>query len=206
MTIDQQKKYIADHAMNTPLKRIASVIGRSSTFVKSEMERQGIQVPQNVRDKFRKESMFKKGCKAWNKGQSQELWMTHKGIKESLKTRFKKGNTPHNTKHDLAISLREEKDGYKYYWIRLSLSKWDLLHRYIWRVHYGDIPPGYNIQFKDNNSLNVNIENLYMVNRSEQFVENINGGKKLPFELKKTLALIFRLKNRINEKQNKRSQ
>ena len=65
---------------------------------------------------------------------------------------------------------------------------------------HGEIPESCNIQFKDGDSTNVDPDNLYLVSRKYQVRENQNGGKQLPFELRKAIKLIYKLKNEINEK------
>lgn len=104
---------------------------------------------------------FKKGSPAWNNGM--------KGLKIGGEvTQFKPGHLPHNTKIDGFISLRKDKNGHKYQYIRVEKAKWELLHRHIWRQHNGDIPAGCNIQFKDRDQMNCDIENLYIISRKKQ--------------------------------------
>lgn len=201
MDLEKQKVFIKDNAMSLPLKRIATIIGRSSTFVKNEMTRQGILVPQHIRDKFRKDSCFQKGSTPFNKGIPQADWMPTESINKTKKSRFKKGNLPHNTREDFDISLRKDKQKYAYYYIRIKKAKWILYHRWLWEQAYGDIPQGFNIQFKDGDTLNCDLSNLYMIDRSNQVVINKNGGNRIPFELQETILLIKDLKNKIYEKQ-----
>ncbi len=113
---------------------------------------------------------LKPGHKPWNKGKSY----TANG---SEKTWFKKGHLPHNTKEDHAISIRYHVKGYHYKYIRLSKGIWVLLHRHIWEAVNGQIPKGYNVCFKDKNTLNCNIENLELVSRQENMRRNQNREK-----------------------------
>jgi len=130
--------------------------------------------------------------------------MTTEQIERTKKTRFKKGNIPHNTKSDYEISYRGQKNDYGYFHIRISLGKWVLFHRWLWEQLYGEIPEGHNIQFKDGDSTNCDPGNLYMIDKNRQSILNRNGGKKIPFHLKETILLINELKFSINEKQNHR--
>lgn len=101
---------------------------------------------------------YNKGHTPINKGQ-----IMTQDLREKVKqTWFKKGQLPHNTKHDGAISIRK-----RYYWIRTSLKKWKQLHRYLWEEANGPIPKGMIITFKDGNSLNCTLENLEMISRQE---------------------------------------
>ena len=145
--------FIKKNAYTIPLKRIARILGRSQTYVRAVMDRQGIVVPQHIRDQWKRENQFKPGDEPANKGLKQDQYMTAEAIENTKKTRYQKGNIPHNTRCDYEVSLRTSGNKYKYYYIRLSKSKWVLLHRWLWQQMYGDIPSGHNVQFKDGNSL-----------------------------------------------------
>ena len=114
---------------------------------------------------------FLPGHKPWNKN----LKGLDIGGKE---TRFKKGNLPHNTKHDGAISIRtDSKSGIPYKYIRIAKAKWVLLHRYVWEQYNGQIPKGYIIRFKDGDTLNCAISNLECISRRENMKRNTNYQK-----------------------------
>ncbi len=81
-----------------------------------------------------------------------------------IKTQFKKGNVP--TNHRPVGSERVSKDGY----IEIKVAepnKWDLKHRVVWEEKNGPIPKGYAILFKDQNKLNISLDNLSLVSRKE---------------------------------------
>ncbi len=148
-------------------------------------------------------NQFQKGHVPDNKGNKMSAELR----KKVAHTWFKKGNRPHNTRYDFTISLRHNKNrDNKYYLIRIQEGHWKFLHRYIWELLYGEIPKGVNIQFKDGNTLNCDIDNLYAVNRKYQVRENKAGGKALSPELKETVRLIYKLKDRTHEKQDNRPQ
>lgn len=135
-----------------------------------------------------KETQFKPGMIPWNKGLKGVTF----GGKE---TQFKKGNKPHNTKYDGAISIR---DGYKN--IRISESKWKLLQREVWEQHNGPIPDGMIIAFKDGDSMNCDIDNLFMISREENMVRN--SIHRYPEEIVATIRTRQMLNNRIKKLQN----
>lgn len=136
---------------------------------------------------------FKKGHTSWNKGKKLgNTW----GSERSRATRFKKGDLPHNTKTDGEISIRNSK-GRSYKWQRISLAKWKEVHRLVWEKHNGPIPKGVNVQFKDGDSLNCVIENLYLVDRHNQMLDN--SIHRYPENLQSTMLLVGKLKRKIKQ-------
>lgn len=203
MTSQEQIDFIIANAMTMPLKRIAKEINRSSCYVQGEMKRQGIVVPKEIRDGFRRKSQFSKGNTPFNKGKKQIEYMDQETIEKCKATQFKKGRLPHNTKHDYALSLRRHRGGDVYY-IRVGLANWEPCHRWIWQQVHGPIPEGHNIQFKDGDTTNFELSNLYMISRKKQAVINHQGASRLPLELQETILLLNDLKKTINEKQDRR--
>ncbi|QIK58792.1 HNH endonuclease [Dysgonomonas sp. HDW5A] len=133
-----------------------------------------------IKGKTRQEGVhyqFPKGHVPMNKGKKQKEFMTQEAIDKTKATRFKKGQLPHNTK---PIGYeRIDKDGYLYYKVE-GKRKLVLKHRHVWEQHNGSIPKGYNIQFKDGNKHNCDIENLYMISRANQMAKENSASKNLP--------------------------
>lgn len=80
------------------------------------------------------------------------------------RTMFKKGNVPGN--HRPVGSERVNVDGY----IEIKVkepSKWRLKHNVVWEQHHGKIPKGSVVIFLDRDKMNVSIDNLKMITRSE---------------------------------------
>jgi hypothetical protein len=143
------------------------------------------------------EFRFKKGMTPHNKGKAMP-----KHVYEKAKnTMFKKGIVPHNTKFDGAITIRKDKAGKTYKYIRLSKANWVLYHRYVWEQINGPILAGCNIQFKDGNELNCEIENLAMVSKPENMEQNTIH--RYPAEVKKALRIISKLEKTIQSYDNK---
>lgn len=120
---------------------------------------------------------IKKGTPPPNKGKKQKEYMSKEAIERTKNTRFKKGHIPAN-----AVPVgyeRLDKDGYIYIKVE-GKRKLVLKHRYVWEQHNGSIPRGNNIQFKDGNKHNCDIDNLYMISRSEQMRNENSGSKNLP--------------------------
>lgn len=206
MTTEQQKVYIRLHYLDRPIKQIAREIGRSQTFVRSEMNRQNLVIPDEVLKARKKSTQFSKGQVPVNKGKKQEEYMSQEAIERTKATRFQPGHNPHNTSHDYAISWRSHKGKVEYYWIRVSKGKWIQLHRFLWELVYGPIPADHLVQFKDGNTRNVRIDNLYLTTRKKQAIINKQGGHEVPYEMRKTINLIYDLKSKIDEKQNNGSE
>jgi len=199
-----ERDFVTDNYLTMPRNAMARHLGRSACFIVGEMNRQGLVVPDEVKQRFIDNSRF--GLEPWNKGKKQTDYMTPEAIERTKATRFQKGQKPHNTKEDMYVSLRIDSK-YAYFWIRIACANWMPLHRYIWEQMYGSIPKGNNIQFKDGDTRNTDIDNLYMVNRKQQAIHNKLGGKKVSYELRETLLIITKLKQKQNgyKKQNNRS-
>ena len=58
--------------------------------------------------------------------------------------------------------------------------------------------------FKDNNPLNVSLDNLLLISRAENVEFNKAGGGKFSGVAKETIINLIRLKNVTNEKKKKR--
>lgn len=105
---------------------------------------------------------FQKGIVPHNKGKRIEDFMSPEGIENSKRTRFVKGQLPHNTRE--VGTERVHQDGYVY--LRIDdgcIPK----HRYVWEQHYGAIPEGAIVTFKDGNPQNCDIANLELIRRED---------------------------------------
>ena len=142
--------------------------------------------------KYGTKTRFKTGNSPPNKGKKQHEYMSAVSIGESAKTRFTVGHTPHNWKP--VGSTRITKDGYCEVKVK-EPNKWQLLHRKVWVMVNGAIPPGYNVQFRDKNRLNCAPSNLYIIDRKTQMINNsIN---RLPKELISVIKLASKLNKQL---------
>ena len=137
---------------------------------------------------------FPKGHIPANKGKkvSQELYA------KMQPTMFKKGRPSLNIRP--VGAERVNVDGY----IEVKVAdpnKWRLKNRVIWEQHNGEIPKGYNIQFKDHNPLNCTIDNLYIISQAEQMRTENSYLAKYPKELADIIRLKGTLKRQINKAQ-----
>ncbi len=111
---------------------------------------------------------YGKGQIPFNKGKKMSV-ETYAKVSATM---FKKGNKPHNTKHDNAVSIRKDSSGYQYKYIRISEGNWKLLHRIVWEDANGPIPKDHLIVFKDKDALNCDISNLECISNTENLDRN----------------------------------
>ena len=130
---------------------------------------------------------FKKGSVPPNKGKKMSPEVYEK-VKETM---FKKGNSPVN--HREVGSERLNVDGY----IETKVAEpnvWRLKHRIIWEQYNGVIPAGYNVQFKNHNTQDCRIENLYIISKAEQMRTENSLVARYPKEVQE----VIRLKGVVN--------
>lgn len=168
---------------------------KSSAFMKMELKRQADRI-KIIGVKTR----FKKGREPDNKGRKQVEYMSNEGIEKSAKMRFKKGNLPHNAKSVGDEVTRTYKGGKQYLMLKVA-GKRNLVykHTHIWESKIGKVPPGFNVIFKDGNTLNCNIENLECISNAELLQRNTIN--RFPHELKSLIRLANKLKRNINVKE-----
>jgi hypothetical protein len=145
------------------------------------------------------EYQFPKGNIPCNKGLKWSDFMTPEGRENSLKTTFKKGNTPHNTKSDGVISIRRDKYNHTYKYIRLAQGIWKPLHVYNWEQAYGPVQEGFIVVFKTADKMNCDVSNLELISRSEHMSRN--SIKRYPVELRQAMKAIKKLTKAINGKE-----
>lgn len=134
------------------------------------------------------DTTFKKGLKPFNKGMKQSDYMTKESIEKTKNTRFKKGDIPKSTR-PVGSERICSKDGYILIKTKEPRS-WRLKHRVIWEQEHGPIPPGYIVKFLDGNKLNLELDNLVLIHRSQNAVINKQGLLSNEPEVAKTGILI----------------
>ena len=175
------------------LKRNVGMIHRKATIMKLRKTKAYVAKQGSISSNHPKSvsKRFGAGIVPWNKGTKG----AHVG---GIKTQFKKGYLPHNTREDGAKTKRS--DGY--WWVRVGLGRWDLLHREVWRKDRGEIPDGHVVVFRDKNPDNYSIDNLEMITFEENMVRN--SIHNYPEDIKDTVRTIAVLTREIN-KQSKRN-
>ncbi len=130
---------------------------------------------------------FKSGHKPWNTGT--------KGVMKANRGCFKRGNKPHNTKRDGIITIRKDSSGRKYKWIRISESKWEMLHVYRWENKNGPTPKGYILIFDDGDTMNVTLKNIRTISRQNHADET----RQKPGFIAKTMAHVKGAKGKYDK-------
>lgn len=141
---------------------------------------------------------FEKGQKSFNKGLKWDDFISKEGQANSLKTTFKKGNKPKNTRPIGSTWI--DKDGYLYVKVRDKGKRfgrkgmWQPYHHLVWIAEKGEIPEGYMIIFLDRDRSNFDINNLAMVTQAEkmriQHNENYGYDKDINLSLVNLAKLI----------------
>lgn len=150
-----------------------------------EMGRRYAQHPESVATRFQR------GHVSANKGKKMDP-----AVYEKVKgTMFKKGYIPKNTQPVGTEVVR----GDGYLWRKTGEPKeWKQVHRILWEQHYGPIPAGSIVSFKNKNRLDIRIENLYLISRAEQLKTENSITARYPEELREVIRLKATIKRRIN--------
>lgn len=197
----KEDAFLKRNYLRIPTKRMSKMLGRSESSARQRLALLGLVVPPEIVKKFKAESQFKPGQTSFNKGRKQTEYMSKEAIERTKKTRFKKGNEPHNTKEkDGVISIRydhKNRNGKPYKYIRLSKGVWFPLHQYKWELKNGKQPKGTVLRFKDGNTLNCTLKNLELISRSENMARNTIH--RYPNDLKQLIRLNNKLKRKANE-------
>ena len=193
----KQEQQLKDEYLCKPVKRLAVELNASYGRIMRFLDKNGLKIPPELKEKRQLDSRKKKGCVPFNKGMRQSEYMTEESIIKSRKYIFKKYNKPHNTSHDGAIRIRKDKSGRLYKFIRIRKSVWVEYHRYIWEKHNGEIKNGKIISFKDGDTLNCDITNLEIISRIENMYRN--SKHNYPKEIIPSLVLSKKLETKIKE-------
>lgn len=183
----------------TTAREIGELIGRSAGQVHQAAARLGIKKPEIFRSLAGKKGTQSEAAKAhrFTKGhvpQNKGKKMSPEVYAKAAPTMFKKGSTPVN--HREVGSERVNVDGY----VEIKVAepnKWRLKHRVLWEQVNGEIPAGMNVQFKNGNSQDVRIENLYLISKSDQLKNENSLMARYPKEVADVIRLRGSLKRQI---------
>lgn len=167
-------EFVQENAWGVESKDLARMIedefgfSMTPTQVKAFRQRHGI--------KSGLTGWFQKGRAPGNKGRKMEEFVKDPETLERIRsTQFKKGNRPGNEVPVGTIKIRRpdgrgSKKKYKLIKVQMEGGMWDRwkpLHRYVWEQHNGPIPEGMCVVFKDQDSMNCDIDNLILARRQE---------------------------------------
>lgn len=176
---------------------IAELLGTTEGSVSGMACKLKLKKPMEFRIERQKKGYFPKGHVPMNKGRKQTEYMSPEQIERAKTTYFQKGHTPAN--HRPVGSTRVTVDGY----VEIKTEeprKWRMLHRIVWEQHNGKIPTGHNIQFRDGNRQNCDIDNLYVISREQQLKDENSLHARYPEEVKRAIQLKGALNRQINKK------
>lgn len=152
---------------------------------------------QSRKIKSKLDMRFKKGRVAVNKGKK----MKPEVYAKVARTMFKVGHIPSN--HRPVGSERINVYGY----IEVKISEpnvWKPKHRWLWEKHNGKIPKSTVLIFKDNDKLNVCLDNLILISRAENAEINRYGDCKFIGQAKEAIVNLARLKYATKNAKEKR--
>lgn len=184
-------------------KDIAKMLGRTLPQVYNKARAMGLNAPKERIRMAGKIGMqhpksiatrFHKGHIPTNKGKkvSPEMY------ERMQPTMFKKGRINEN-KREVGS---ERVNVYGYIEIKVAEpNRWRLKHRLIWEQHNGIIPEGCNVQFKNHNTLDCRIENLYLISKSEQMRNENSLMARYPKELRDVIRLKGVVKRQLRKQE-----
>lgn len=182
---------------------IAKTIGVTESAVRGMAFKLKLRKSEEFKWEHASKSFFPKGHTPMNKGCKQKDYLSANQIEKIKATQFKKGHTPAN--HKPVGYERINKDGY----IEVKTAEPNVFkqkHRIVWEKHYGEIPRGYNIQFRDGDKRNVNIDNLYMISRAQQLKTQNSMYARYPEDVQYLIRLKGALNRQINKIERKERQ
>ncbi len=192
----EEDKFILDNYLTMPLKTISKALGRNESGARQRLKLLGYQVPKEIAEKFKLQNQFQKGQTSPTKGTK----LSPEQIERMKPNMFKKGQVPHNLKPD--GYERVTVDGY----VEVKENgKFVQKHRKIWEEVNGPVPKGFIIIFRDNDKLNVTIDNLEMITREENIIRN-NLAKGYDRDIQKAEYLRVKINQKIKRNGKKQTE
>lgn len=149
-----------------------------------------------------RDGRFRAGNIPYTKGKKWDEFMSPEAQKGSRKTCYQKGNRPHNY-----MPVGSTRILFGYLQVKVAdPDVWKWKHRIVYEQHYGPIPKGKMICFKDGNRMNLDPENLMLMSNEENLKMNHLKLRSESRELTETGIIIARVaiaakKRSINKEQ-----
>lgn len=188
---DEEKQYLAEITPGRGYKEIQSMMSCKFGFDYTRHQIKGA-ITRNKLNTGRT-GRFEKGHATWNKGT--------KGLTKANVTSFKKGQKSHNYKP--LGSERITKDGYCEIKVSDTGRRWRPKHVLIYEKHHGKVPKGSAVIFLDGDKRNFDIDNLYLVTRSQLAMLNKNSLIQKDADLTKTAINVVDLMKKISAMEKK---
>ncbi|MEE6129144.1 HNH endonuclease signature motif containing protein [Chryseobacterium arthrosphaerae] len=197
----EEDKILIEKYLEIPVKRLAVILKRSSCGVNSRLRQLNLIIPKELAATRKESGMFRKGKIATNKGKKQIEYMSPEAIEKTKASRFQKEHIPHNAKTDWEEVQRKDSSGNKYWMIKIPENrKLVYKHVWLWENKNGKVPKGYNVVFKNKNTLDARLENLECISKAENMLRNTIH--RYPEELKVKIRKLSKLKRIIKKKSN----
>mgnify|MGYP000859073770 FL=1 len=189
-------RFLKKNYLSIPIKKMSLMIEKSDCFVRIRMRQLGLVVPIDIKEQRMINGQFKKGAIPTNKGKKMSA-----DVYEKIRpTMFKKGHKPKGTyENDGVVTTRIDKEGRLYKYIRISISKWELYHRYLWELKNGKVPNEHCLWFINGDSTDCRLENIELITRGENAKRNRQKYLNYPEEILKTSKLINKLNKKIKD-------
>jgi len=196
-SIDQDN-FLKKNYLKINIHKIASIFNKSECGINIRLKQLNLIIPKQLAQERKSAGMFKKGNIPPNAGKKIEDFMSVEHMAKFKAKQFKKDNIPHNSKEDFKEVKRKDSSGHYYWMIKLPENRRLVYkHIWIWEEKNGKAGKGFNIVFKNGNSLDCRIENLEKVSNAELMERNTLH--RFPEELRK----IIQLKGAVNRQINK---
>lgn len=143
-----------------------------------------------------KAHQYSKGFVPFNKGKKGKEYLSEQALNGMSKTQFKKGIIPPN-RRPVGFERECSKDGYIYVKVAEGMRQLKLKHRLVYEQHFGPIPKGCNVEFKDRDKRNFSPDNLILRTRKENM--KINTYHNFGPEIANAIQLRGALNRQINK-------
>lgn len=155
---------------------ISEMLHRSRPSVQNMAVKMGLRKSHAVYEAQHRKGQFKKGHVPFNRGKRWSQYLSEESQRSIRRTCFRKGvlNRHSPTLRPAGYEcVRHDKSGRDYVWVKPSDGRRMMpKHQWVWERHNGPVPKGWNVQFRDGDTLNCDISNLYVIRRAEQLREN----------------------------------
>lgn len=193
----KEDDFLRNNCLTIPAQRMAAMLGRREGTARQRMKLLGIEVPKEVIEQFRQQSYYKKGQTPFNKGKKGADYLSDEALQNMKATQFAKGTVPPNHR-PVGFERECSKDGYVYAKVGEGMRQFRLKHRVVYEQHFGAIPKGYNVQFKDGDKRNFSPDNLELVSKSGNMRRNTVHN--YPKEISLAVQMIGAINRQINKR------